>query len=1322
MAVTLFAGIASAATPITCGILQTNSISALGERDVYSYTAVAGEVITIRTLALTSGLDDFIELRDAGSNLLASAFSKIDRTLTNAGTYLIVVSDQGGNETGDYALALQRLVNPCNATALSCGQVLAGEIASAGELDSFTIASVGGEVFSLQLLTTNSLSLAFDLYTPEGRPLTTSDTDFVGTFTNAGTYTLIVRRSSGAALTGYYWLGVERVTNPCGAQTLSCGDVLTNAISEIRETDVYTVTGNAFVTLRLEGISASFTPTMRLYNSAGQLLQNSVTITSNLTSGSYTLLVSHSSGLNRTGSYRLAMQRVVAPCNATTITCGSSGLGSLDGAGELDAFTLSTTDDGPYAVEVFSTNSSVRFELYDPAGKVVPASGGTSYSGPLTNAGAHTLIVLATGGTRMGSYGVSFERTKNPCDGTVLPCGELLTNSIAQLGETDAWTFNLPAGGANILLKLESATTSFTPDMRLYDPNGVLVTSSSGTIVTNLATFGTYTLLVSYSSGPVRTGNYRLVFQHIVNPCGANALACGDLVAGALPQAGEIDAYALTASGGELVTIRLTTTNVAAFNPRFDLYDPSGRLLNAGSGSLFTGNLTNAGTYSLLVSYSSGSSRTGNYWLATEKISAPCNPILIACGSTTTGSIDAIGELDVFTFTAAAGEIAALKLTSMASGFAVTMDVFDSTGRALTLADAGTRFGGVLTNAGTYTVIVRYNAGSTRTGAYSLFFQNVTTPCNSSGVIACGSTASGLLLPGTVSTLSFAGAIGDEVLLRFQTSMTPSPSWEIYEPDGSIITPNDDTLKRTLTKNGNYFVVVFPPSGTPLITDYVISLNTVREPCAAVPLVCGATQTGVITEDGEVHAYTFNVVSNEVVLLRLGSLSEFFVPEFDLYDPDGELATGVGGYDDLTFPALKGGQNTVLVHWRAGANSGIGEYHLSFHRISAPCAPNVVTLGTTLNATFEEPKETHLYSFVSGPGAVTICANGNSLSINPSLQLFTSAGEFLAQGYSPFQVSLASNATYRLLAQNYNSDTGDYFIGINAGLIGCSNFDLTVPSVRLASPITGESVPRGANYAITWSSGDNIAVVRQEIWLSQDGGQSYQALNTNLAPQLENFVWAVPQGASAAGWLVRVVAIDAAGHSGMDETDGTFFAVDPAEVRTTTYGYDVLNQLVLFKNSSGQAQTFGYDPALNLTHSLQVGDPNTDTDGDGMNDLWEANHGLDPADATDGLADNDGDGMSNYAEYVACTDPSSASSVFAITDVFSDQAGTYLHFSSQPGRTYVAEWTTNLASLAWVPLPQVTAQFFQTTITNSAGLGASAQFYRVSVKPGAPCD
>lgn len=49
-----------------------------------------------------------------------------------------------------------------------------------------------------------------------------------------------------------------------------------------------------------------------------------------------------------------------------------------------------------------------------------------------------------------------------------------------------------------------------------------------------------------------------------------------------------------------------------------------------------------------------------------------------------------------------------------------------------------------------------------------------------------------------------------------------------------------------------------------------------------------------------------------------------------------------------------------------------------------------------------------------------------------------------------------------------------------------------------------------------------------------------------------------------------------------------------------------------------------------------------DSDEDGMPDVWEVAHGLDPNNPADASADPDGDGLSNLLEYRLGTDPNSA--------------------------------------------------------------------------------
>ena len=98
----------------------------------------------------------------------------------------------------------------------------------------------------------------------------------------------------------------------------------------------------------------------------------------------------------------------------------------------------------------------------------------------------------------------------------------------------------------------------------------------------------------------------------------------------------------------------------------------------------------------------------------------------------------------------------------------------------------------------------------------------------------------------------------------------------------------------------------------------------------------------------------------------------------------------------------------------------------------------------------------------------------------------------------------------------------------------------------------------------------------------------------------------------------------------------------------------------------------------------------TDTDGDGMPDVWESSRGLDPR-VADGHLDPDLDGQSNFEEYSAGTDPQDAASRFSI-EIQVDSAGPSLGFLARSNKTYSLQYVERPEGGQWKSLLDLVAQ------------------------------
>ncbi len=99
--------------------------------------------------------------------------------------------------------------------------------------------------------------------------------------------------------------------------------------------------------------------------------------------------------------------------------------------------------------------------------------------------------------------------------------------------------------------------------------------------------------------------------------------------------------------------------------------------------------------------------------------------------------------------------------------------------------------------------------------------------------------------------------------------------------------------------------------------------------------------------------------------------------------------------------------------------------------------------------------------------------------------------------------------------------------------------DTDPPVVAAVVPNGGEEFSTGENVTITWTADDNEGVALVDILLSVDGGLTYDEVIVEGTANSGVYTWPATSGASTE-CRVRVIARDAAGLAGFDDSDADF--------------------------------------------------------------------------------------------------------------------------------------------------------------------------------------
>ncbi len=537
-----------------------------GDEDVWSFTATAGENITLRVgeITGTGSYNPYIRLIGPTGVQIAfdndAADSIINHRATNSGIYTVLVGAWFRGHTGTYNLTYVKapgefvIASNDEGGALTNGANHAG-VTLNGDEDMWSFTAAVGDNITLrvgEVTGTASYYPYIRLFGPTGVQVSfqndASDSYINYRATNAGIYTVVVGCWF-AGHSGTYNLRYVNTQQPYIVPADDEGGPLVNGGNHtgttlVGDEDLYSFTAAVGdnITLRVGELTGtgSYNPYLRLIGPTGVLIDfdndasDSYINHRATNAGTYTVLVG-SWFAGYSGTYNL---RLAKTPGEYTVPLGDEGGTLVNGGnhagvtsiGDIDMWSFSAQAGDQIILrcgETAGTSSYNPFiSLIGPTGTPIAFDNDDNdsfISFVATNTGVHTVLVGSWFAGHSGTYNLTYV---NVPGSFIVPAGDeggSLSGSFHEgaitLGDEDIWRFTLCPGELISLRCTElTGAGSFNPWLRLYGPAGNLIASDNNateSVVNHTATNGgTFTVVIgSYFSG--YTGTYRLTHNNL---------------------------------------------------------------------------------------------------------------------------------------------------------------------------------------------------------------------------------------------------------------------------------------------------------------------------------------------------------------------------------------------------------------------------------------------------------------------------------------------------------------------------------------------------------------------------------------------------------------------------------------------------------------------------------------------------------------------------------------------------------------------------------------------------------------------------------------
>ena len=854
-------------TALTCDVPTTGQIDNPLDTDLFSIAVADNEIISVTVLkGSPTGVDfqpawrllksDGALADDCGN--VSSAPQRDCGPLPASGSpYRVELSDQGGNDTGAYRVRFSRSTASaaCEQTPIVCDLPLAGQISPVSDSDLFSFSVVEGETVAVQVVKSAPAGLNFApswrLIAGDGdradacSGFTTATLQNCGPLPVAGNPYRIEVTDTNNDDTGAYNVRLQRITagQACEVSPLTCDVPSAGQINNPLDSDLFSLTVSTTEQISVQVIPGTpsglnFRPAWRLLDAAGAgaggcgLLSTAATRACGpLEPGGspYSIEVFDQS-TDDTGAYQLRFQRLTqsAACESAPLVCDVPASGAIDSPLDTDLWSFTAVDGERIALTAVANvgepaQFSPSWRLLNADGSTASACGSFSTGasrdcGPLLAANSpYQVEVIDQNADAAGNYTLHLQRitAAAACEGDEITCDVVLDSTIDSPLDSDLLRLTVDEGESiRVSVKTgDSAGANFTPQWRMLAGNGQLAPDCSS--FTALATdcgplpaAGNPYQIEIIDRDRNDTGDFLAHVQRLTatSACDETAIACDDVVDGAIDHPLDSDLFTFDVSENEFftVTVRKSETASETFTPAWRLIDAAG---NAASDcGFFSGTLRSdcgpfaaAGSPYRIEVIDQGQDATGDYRVHLQRITSTtaCDAETLPCDTTVADTIDSAIESDLWSFPVQEGEVVRIVIGADGTppeNFLPNWRLLANSGDlapACSFPTGGSVECGPLPAAGSPYTIEVLDQNSDAAGAYVLNLQRLTSAaaCDQTPLSCNSDTAGAFESPLDSDLYSFSVSEGTTIRVSMSSgdlgNTDLTPAWRLLAGSGA---------------------------------------------------------------------------------------------------------------------------------------------------------------------------------------------------------------------------------------------------------------------------------------------------------------------------------------------------------------------------------------------------------------------------------------------------------------------------------------------------------------------------------------------------------